>query len=437
MRRSGLTEPNNAKDKVDTSTPDQPASLLNRNFLLLWHAQFVSRLGNQAYIIAMMFWLKHATGSASLMGLILMLSRLPGVLLGPFCGAVVDRFSRRRVVVLCDGISGLAGLALATVVFCFPSATAAITVSLFCVSVLTGTASAFLRPAVTAAIPDLVPTDRVVAANSMDRTSVWLATSVGQGLGGILFRLVGAPLLFLMDALTFLVAASGEFFVDMGQKNKPADDGSETKVADLMRDMLEGFRYVWRRAGLRQLMAVRGVMNFCFAPIWALLPFYVEDHLGAGVDWYGFLIAVAGIGGVIGFVTAGAVPALGRGRAVPALWYFLIFAVITVALGCAATPMVALVLMFFHGLSMALFNINVITAIQLRTPADTRGRVFALLNTLAGGLMPLGMGLAGVVADLTGQNIPLIFGVCGGVMVVASLVAMANRPLREYLAVDD
>ena len=80
------------------------------------------------------------------------------------------------------------------------------------------------------------------------------------------------------------------------------------------------------------------------------------------------------------------------------------------------------------------FNIAVITLIQIGTPDAMRGRLFGLFQTLVAGLTPISMGLTGVVADLTGQNIPLIYVVCGGVLVVISVAIAANRDYRRFLA---
>src|SRR5947209_12481686 len=92
-------------DIADIAAP--PARLWNRNFFLLWQGQTVSQFGNQAFAVAMMFWILENTGSASLMGLLMSLSILPGVLLAPFGGTFADRHSRVRILVVCDLIAGL------------------------------------------------------------------------------------------------------------------------------------------------------------------------------------------------------------------------------------------------------------------------------------------------------------------------------------------
>ncbi|MCP4228088.1 MAG: MFS transporter, partial [Actinomycetia bacterium] len=87
--------------------PPTPARLFNRDFVLLWQGQLVSRMGRQALTIAMMFWTMEATGSASLMGAMMMAGTLPGVVLGPLAGTLADRVSRKWILVFCDAGSGL------------------------------------------------------------------------------------------------------------------------------------------------------------------------------------------------------------------------------------------------------------------------------------------------------------------------------------------
>jgi MFS family permease len=141
--------------------------LFNRNFVLLWQGQLVSQVGSQAFLVAMMFWTMEATGSASLMGLLMMVSALPGVLLGPVAGTFVDRHSRLRIIIASDVLRGAAVLALAGTLWLSAEATAPVVAVLFVVAVFNGVVGAVFNPNVAAAIPDLVPPGRIASANSL------------------------------------------------------------------------------------------------------------------------------------------------------------------------------------------------------------------------------------------------------------------------------
>ena len=110
-----MTEPETSPTPADEAplveppAGDSPARvrLFNRDFVLLWQGQLVSRMGSQAMTIAMMFWTMEATGSATLMGAMMMVGTLPAVVLGPLAGTLADRVSRKWILVFCDAGSGL------------------------------------------------------------------------------------------------------------------------------------------------------------------------------------------------------------------------------------------------------------------------------------------------------------------------------------------
>src|SRR5574337_513112 len=201
------------RPQEQASAQGKPTRLLNRDFFLLWQGQLVSQIGTQAFSVAMVFWIKHATGSATLMGLLLMLSSLPGVILGPIAGTFADRHSRRNIIIACDVLSGLAVLSLAVSMLWWPLPIELTLSWLFAASIAVSLFAAFFRPAISAAIPDLVPLDKVATANSMNQASVQVATLIGQGLGGVLYRAIGAPVLFLIDGLSYLFSALSELFI--------------------------------------------------------------------------------------------------------------------------------------------------------------------------------------------------------------------------------
>lgn len=421
---------------IPAAVPAASAPLLNRNFLLLWSGQAVSQLGNQAYSLAMMFWLMEKTGSASLMGLVMMFSALPALLLSPFGGAFADRHSRIRIIVVCNLIAGCLLAALTASMWLMPGQVRFLIGGLFVVSTLLGLNRSFFMPAVSASMPDLVPKEKLVAANSLNQFSVQAALFVGQALGGVLYRLVGAPVLFLIDAISFFFAAGSSSLIRL--KERKRELGPERTAREIFRsysrDLGEGFRYIWMYKGFRYFLFAASLMNFFIMPVVVLFPFYVSLYLGKGSDWYGFLVASLSLGTICAFLLASSLRLKGPARAWTILGGMLIAPCLYGTLGFIRIPAVALAGCFGFGLAMGIVNVNLMTIAQISTPAELRGRVMGLMAALGGGLAPLGMALGGVVGDLTGKNIPLVYGTCGALTVTVILATCLRRDTREYLA---
>ncbi|MBN2227267.1 MAG: MFS transporter [candidate division Zixibacteria bacterium] len=413
-----------------------PTKLFNKNFFLLWQGQFVSQLGSQVHYIAMMFWLKHVSSSAGLMGLLMMLSMIPGVVLGPIGGTIADRYSRRRIIIFSDIICGVAVLSLAGLLLYDPDNEAIAIPWLFAVSIIIGIVGGFFRPAISAAIPDLVPREKIAAANSLNQSSVQVSSFVGQGFGGVLFRVFGAPLLFLVNGITYLFSAFSEYFIEIPQTIPERSTGWKAIMRDFIDDTKVGFRYVWHNRGMRAVFFTATFLNFLVSPIAVLFPFYIEDHLGVTPDWFGYLLAAMGAGSLIGYAVAGSLKISGRVRSRMLIVFLSIMGVQFGALGLSNSPVLSLALTLTMGMLSGVVNISIITVLQLTTPSEIRGRVFGLLGTIIGGLMPLGMGLAGVVMEMLDNNVALIFIVCGAVMALINIAMAFNRHYRVFLACD-
>jgi MFS family permease len=422
---------------VDPADPvaaaPQSSRLWNRDFFLLWQGQTVSQLGNQAFQIAMAIWVKDATGSATLMGLLMTVSALPGVLLAPFGGTFADRHSRIRIVVGCDLVAMLASLGLGLVMLS-SSSTSLILPLLFAVTVLLGIIRSFFMPAIQSAIPDLVPGERLAAANSFNYFSIQTSVFAGQAVGGVLYRVLGAPLLFIADGISYLFAGISEMFVKdtwKKQEGKPREGGA---LRAFLHETGEGLRYVWGRSGMRDFMLVACLLNFLGTPMFVLLPFYVDTVLRVTADWYGYLLAAMSIGAVAGFVLAGTMRLKGQALGWSLVAGLLLGPIFLSSVGFVANRWLALALCFASGLSLGTVNIYLITLLQLSTPKELRGRVLGLLGTLAGALMPIGTALGGWLGDLTGKNIPLLFGGVGALSVLVTLALATRRECRRFLA---
>jgi MFS family permease len=175
------------------------------------------------------------------------------------------------------------------------------------------------------------------------------------------------------------------------------------------------------------------LLNFFGMPFFVLFPFYVEDVLRASTDWYGFLLAAFGIGALAGYTLAGTIPLSGRMRSRAMIVSLILMSGGFGGLGAVDVPIISIAIVLASGLLNGFFNINVITILQMTTPSELRGRVFGLLSTFAMGLAPIGLGLSGIVADLTNQNIPLIFMACGGILAALSILASMSREFRNFL----
>ena len=409
------------------------ALLFNRNFFLLWQGQLVSQLGSQAFVVATAYWTMETTGSASLIGIVMLLSTLPMIVLGPFGGTLADRASRRTIIIACDVICGFAVLSLAGLMFLFPQASAAAFWWLCGVVTIVSCVRAFFQPAISAAIPDLVDTERVAGANSMMQFSAQASTFAGQGLGGILYRLLGAPVLFLVDGVSYLLSAFSEAFIDLPASRKQTAE-PRAAFATFWSETRAGFRYVWDNRGMRLLLLTASVFNFFIVPVFVLLPFYAEDQLQAGAAWYGFLLAALSGGSILGYLLAGTLSPSGRARGALVIGSFLGAAILMACLGFTTVPFVALGLMVGVGVLSGLINVSVMTLFQVRALPEMRGRVMSLVITLASAVAPLGMLLGGIVGDATQKNLPLIFAGCGIGAAAVLLVAAASQSFRAFLS---
>ncbi|MEA2560472.1 MAG: transporter, family, macrolide efflux protein [Acidobacteriota bacterium] len=423
-----------------TILAEPAARLWNRDFALLWQGQMVSQLGNQAFHIAMMSWLLRATGSASLMGLLMFTALLPGVVLGPVGGTFADRHSRIRIALICDLLAGAGVLALSFMMFdprverLEPAAVRFVIALMFGVSALLGILRAFFTPALSAAIPDLVPRERIPAANSLNQISVQGSSLLGQAVGGVLFQALGAAFLYLVNGLSFLYAALCALLIRLPPRAIVPRPETAHPFRQFFGETAEGFRYLWKHTGLRDFTVIASVVNFLGMPIMVLFPFFVELYLKKDARWYGFLLAAIGAGSVAGFVLAGAKPLKGGERRRWIVTAMILAPLLFGILGVVSNAWAALGVAFLGGVALGVINVYLMSMVQMATPGEMRGRVLSVIMTMTGGLMPIGMVLGGIVGDLTGKNVPLIYAVCGGLGFLVASGVFVRRDLREFLA---
>jgi len=421
-----------------TARIESAGRLLNRNFLLLWQAQLVSQFGNQAFTIAMMAWTIETTHSATMSGLMLMAGVLPVVLLGPLTGTFADsRRSRLRIIATCDLVAGALVLLLAAGFVAGPSAWRP--AMLFTIALLIGVCNAFFDPAVNAFVPDLVPREQLEAANAFRQSSRQISVLTAQGLGGILYTMVGPAMLFLIDGVSFLFAGATETLI----RESPIDNRqsihnpqSIRNPQSSIRNARDGFSYVAAQPGMIGFLVMTSIFNALLMPMSVLLPVYATANLQAGVRWYGFLLAAISAGAIVGGVLAGArrLTASGSPRRLALIAAYAALAVALAALGQVRSREIALAILFVTGVLSGMINVLVLSIVQRQTSAEFRGRVLGLHAMMTRILVPIGLVGGGALADLTGRNVPLVYGVCGALALTTVASLATRRTTRTFLA---
>lgn len=387
-------------------------TLWTRDFTALWTGQVISQLGSQAAHVATALWIVEETGSTRLTGLVLALSATPVVLLGPLGGALADRYSRKSLIITADFVRGLAIL---TVAVLLPIASIDVVVAALIVSSLVnGTMTAAFLPAVTSILPSVVPATRLAAANALSQSSAQVSGLVGLAFGGIAYVRWGPSALLAVDGLSFLVAAAATGVV----RDPPHSAGAspvEGRLREHVRAIGEGWRWVRGQKGLPALLVALGAANLLFMPVYVLLPLYVRDRLHAGSEWYGLLLAAASAGALAGLASVG----WWRPTAATAVPLF-VAGLATTALSFTGAAPVAAMLLALVGAAASRFNVVVVTAIQASTPEGLRGRVLALVVTLASAAAPLGLLIGSAAGGMSADLLPTTIGVCGAGMSAAA-----------------
>jgi len=410
---------------AETGAQKKPSSLWNKNFLLLWQGQFVSAIGDVTYEIALGFWILATTGSVALMGGLMAASTIPRVLFAPFAGVVVDRTNRKWLLV---GMDAIRGIAVVLVGVAAMTGNASVWM-VFAAGVLIGLCAAFFNPSIGSIIPDIVERQRIVQANSFFSMIRAGSGILGNSIGGVLYAALGAPLMFLVNGISYLFSSGTEVFIKV-----PPIRGKD-KEKRFFEDMKEGFSFVWSNTGLRFLMLAAGVMNFLASiAVILLIPLFQQtDSLGPAR--YGITMTVFTAAMIAGMLTTASVKIPAERRLVLFGLSMVLFVAPLIAFPFFQRFWPMLVSIAVAGYFNAIVNVLIQSVIQLGVPQQLRGKVNGLLETLTQGLTPIGMALGGLLGEL----LPLPW-VIGGAMALIGLYIfpqLGTKGVREFFAIEE
>jgi MFS family permease len=400
--------------------------LRQRNFFLLWFGQLISIIGDWVLVIALPFYTYNLTGSALASGGMFIVSTLPRLLLGSVAGVFVDRWDRKRTMIVAD----LLRVFLTLMLFLVRSRDWLwlIYTSAFLESVV----SQFFNPAKSAVIPLLVNEKDLLTANSLNGLSDALTRLLGSALGGMLLTWLGFSFVVFFDSATFLFSALMIMFVIIPrQPVEPAAPGhvaASTKMADYWRDWIAGLKLVKRERLLLALFIVMGVALLGDSMVTVLIVPLVKNLMGGGAQLLGWLMMAEGIGGLLGGLLVGQF-----GKRIPPRLLSTVALVsaglVIFALFTYPHSMLVYPLLGFVGLTATAWFTSAETLLQMGVSDAFRGRIFGTLGTTLALAGLIGMTFAGTLADKVGL-VPVL-SVSGGLYIVSGVLAWILLPKNQ------
>jgi DHA3 family macrolide efflux protein-like MFS transporter len=388
-----------------------------RPFFTIWTGQAFSLLGSALVQFALVWWLTKTTGSATVLAVASMMAMLPQVLISPIAGALVDRWNRRVVMIVADGVIALAVVVLA-VLYAFDGVQIwHIYVAMF----IRAAGGAFHWPAMQASTSLMVPEKHLSRVAGLNQALQGLAAIVAPPLGALLLDTLPMQAVLAIDFMTAVLAIVPLFFVHVPQPARTAA-AEGTSQSSVIADLREGLRFLWGWPGMLMVIGIAMAVNLLLHPAMSLQPLLVTDHFAGGALELAWLQSAFGIGFVAGGITLSAWGGFKR-RALTGVLALALsglgFAL--VGLAPAHALWLAVGAMFFAGFMTVIVNGSIFAMLQAVVPQEVQGRVFTVVLSGSGIVAPLGLAIAGPVADLFGVR--LWFVIAGAAMAAMGIGA--------------
>ncbi|HEV2581298.1 MAG TPA: MFS transporter [Ktedonobacteraceae bacterium] len=403
------------------------ATLRNRNFALLWSGGLISLMGDWVLNVGLPIYVFLLTRSVLILSITVLLNALPNILLGSVAGVFVDRWDRKRTVIITNLLLGLSLLPLLLV-------RAADRVWIVYIVAFVGASiEQFFMPAQSALLPTLVAEAHLVQANSLNSLSSNFARLVGPAIGGIVAAIFGLTGIVLADMASFLIAGLLITFVKIAAtsnvqaETSPPDNEIITK-ASFWRELVDGLRVIRSERTLAVILAMYSILMVGEGVFAVLYPVFVNRILHGGAAQIGQLMSAQAIGGLLGGLLIGWL-----GRRVMSRWTIGLFGM---AFGLTDLAIFNTPAFFpFFWLTAGLFVTAGLVGIapmtgaqsllQAKSPEAYRGRVFGVLGMLMGLCALIGTIAAGFLTDhlglITVLNVQAAGYVCAGLLALSLL----------------
>ncbi|MFT3893548.1 MAG: MFS transporter [Anaerolineales bacterium] len=366
-------------------------------FFTIWTGQAFSLFGSALVQFALIWWLTQKTGSGTMLAFATLAAMLPQVVLGPFAGALVDRWNRRLIMIFAD-----ASIALATLGLIVLFATGLVQIwHVYVLMAIRSLGGAFHFPAMGASTRLMVPEKHLTRISGLNQTLQGVMNMIAPPVGALLIEVFPTQNVLLIDVGTAVLAILPLLFFSIPQPAR-VETPHETKQS-LFADVREGLAYVRNWNGLLVVLSMAVLLNFLLTPTGSLMPLLITKYFGKGAFEFGLMDSASGFGIIIGGVLLSVWGGF-RKKIVTSM-----LGIIGIGIGIAGVALVpanlfilAMISMGFSSAMTPITNGPLGAIMQAKVRPDMQGRVMSLVNSAATAMAPLGLLIAGPVSDLIG-----------------------------------
>jgi len=388
----------------------------HRAFATIWTGSFVSNIGTWMETVAIGVYVTQATGQAAWTGTVAALTYVPTVLLGPFGGALADRFDRRRFLVAVTLFQTL----LATLLTVLAATDRLSVAAVATIVLLAGCAFAVAMPAVQAMTPDLVGNDDLLGAMSLGAAQYNLGRVIGPALAGLVITAGG-----LAWAFGFNVVSFGAVLLALAVIRIPPMARTDGPPARVLRTIADGVVAARRDPGIRTALLLLVATTFLVSPFIGLVPAVAIKVFDQGASGTAALVTAQGVGAVSAALAAAPLAArLGRRRLLVAA--LLAVGPAAVLYGLAPSFPLAVAAIAVLGFVYLAVLSGTSTVCQLRAPRGLRARIASLFMLGVGGGHALGLVVQGWLGDRVG--LPVVTAVTGLLLLGIVVTLRLARP---------
>ncbi|OFD36160.1 macrolide transporter [Bacillus mycoides] len=383
----------------------------NRAFLFLWLSSTSSFLALSTYLFAEQWYVIRALGQESALGIVMMVTLIPRVLLMTVGGVWADRFKRSKIML----VSSLTRFLLVFVMITLLHLHLLNLWSLLFFALLFGILDAFFSPANQSLLPLLVPKEMLTRSNSFIQTSNQVAMFAGPMIGGWIITVSSFWGLFLFVACFLLITSA--FTLCIKEKNS----SPSSKQASTRQELLEGFQYVWNMPFLKSILFILMTINVLFfGPLLMGIPLLASEVLHGKAVEVSFLQS-SYQGGMLGGALLIGLLNIRKNRGLSILILISFLGIFLSLLGQMYVLWQGILLLVMMGFMSSMINVPLVSIIQENSETDKLGRVMSFVNASSNGLVPLSYAFVSICLTF-GTSISNILLCCGLLITILSIL---------------